>query len=180
MLPYFLKCEHHHTQGSSEHVYNGPIITTNHKVPGRNFPLREAVKEAWKSVGLQYNPDLNGGSPQGFADIVETRLDGKRQLVSEAYSLAGVKVLTNTLVKRVIVEEINGKMVATGVELADGKIFRAGKEVVISAGTYRTPQILLLSDIEPAEELQKHGIRQTVNLPNVGKNLHDHLRVSQW
>jgi choline dehydrogenase-like flavoprotein len=122
---------------------------------------------------------LNAGSPLGFGELSENRHKGMRQLASSAYSLKGVQLMTETLVKRVLVEENNGRKVATGVELADGKTISA-KEVIVSAGAYRTPQVLLLSGIGPAAELAKHGIEQTVDSPEVGKNLHDHLAVSQW
>lgn len=91
----------------------------------------------------------------------------------------GVRVMTETLVNRVIIEKRDRSQVAIGVELANGEILSAKKEVIISAGAYRTPQVLLLSGIGPAEELRKHGIEQVVNLPEVGSNLHDHMGVGQ-
>jgi len=93
--------------------------------------------------------------------------------------LNGVRVMTETLVNRVIIEKRDRSQVAIGVELANGEILSAKKEVIISAGAYRTPQVLLLSGIGPAEELRKHGIEQVVNLPEVGSNLHDHMGVGQ-
>jgi choline dehydrogenase-like flavoprotein len=88
-------------------------------------------------------------------------------------------VMTETLVNRVIVEKRDGKQVAIRVELANGELLSAKKEIIISAGAYRTPQVLLLSGIGPAEELRKHGIEQVVKLPEVGSNLHDHMGVGQ-
>ena len=91
----------------------------------------------------------------------------------------GVRVMTETLVNRVIIEKRDRSQVAIGVELANGEILSAKKEVIISAGAYRTPQVLLLSGIGPTEELRKHGIEQVANLPEVGFNLHDHMGVGQ-
>ncbi|KAF4626524.1 hypothetical protein G7Y89_g11633 [Cudoniella acicularis] len=73
----------------------------------------------------------------------------------------------------------DGTRVASGVELADGRTISANKEVVISAGTIRTPQLLLLSGIGPKEELDNHGIEQVVESPEVGKNLWDHFGLMQ-
>ena len=87
--------------------------------------------------------------------------------------------MTDTLVKRVIVEQIDGRNIATGVELASGEAVTAKEEIIISAGAYRTPQVLILSGIGPSEELKKHGIKQVMDLADVGKNLHDHLGIPQ-
>lgn len=155
------------------------MYTCNVTSSGRNFPLRDMVKAAWEAVGLEQIPDANSGSPQGFADLTENRKNGLRQLACDAYPLSGVQVMTETLVKRVVVEQIDGRKIATGVELASGEVIAANEEIIISAGAYRTPQVLMLSGIGPAAELKKHGIKQVVELPEVGKNLHDHLGIPQ-
>jgi choline dehydrogenase-like flavoprotein len=123
-------------------------------------------------LGIKEVDDINAGSPLGMADIVESRIKGQRVVASAAYSLEGVTVMTSTIARRVI---ISSSKVATGVELADGRIFIAKSEIILSAGSVRTPQLLILSGIGPAEELNKHGIEQIVDAPEVGKNLWDHL-----
>ena len=95
-----------------------------------------------------------------------------RQLASTSYDLSKVKVITETLVKCVMVD--NEKQ-ATGVELSNGTKIIAQREVIITSGAYRTPQILMLSGIGPSDELEKHGITPKVESPGVGKNFHDHL-----
>lgn len=74
----------------------------------------------------------------------------------------------------------DGKKVAGGIEVADGQVFHATKEVILSAGAYRTPQVLLLSGIGASEELAKHNIVQTVDSPEVGRNFHDHYAFVMW
>jgi choline dehydrogenase-like flavoprotein len=110
---------------------------------------------------------------------VENWRDGKRQIASAVYPLDGVRVLTDTLVSKVIVNE---EKVAVGVELASGEthMIRPGGQVVISAGAYRTPQVLMLSGIGHAKDLADFGIPVAVDLPLVGKNLHDHLMVFRY
>lgn len=125
---------------------------------------------------MKHIADGNSGSPQGLAELVENRNEGKRQLASSVYPLEGIKVLTDTLVARILVTAKK----ATGVELADGQVISAKREVILSAGAYRTPQVLLLSGIGPLQDLAGHGITQTVDLPGVGQNLHDHMSVALW
>jgi choline dehydrogenase-like flavoprotein len=181
MLPYFRKTETHHAPDAdpNDHGFEGGMYTASVTSSGRNYPLRNMVKRAWEAIGLKNIPDANSGSPQGFADVTENRRNGERQLASDACPLVGVKVMSETLVKRVIIEQVDGRKVATGVELANGEVITATKEIIISAGAYRTPQVLMLSGIGPSDELKKHGIKQIVDSSDVGKNLHDHLGVGQ-
>jgi choline dehydrogenase-like flavoprotein len=134
--------------------------------------LRDLVRAAWKDLGIKEVDDINAGSPLGMADIVESRIKGELVVASAAYSLEGVTVTTSTIARRVMISSLK---VATGVELADGRIFTARREVILSAGSIRTPQLLMLSGIGAAEELKKHGIEQVVEAPEVGRNLWDHL-----
>jgi choline dehydrogenase-like flavoprotein len=180
LLPYFQRSERHfdvdadHTQ----HGFDGPITTASVRSSGRNFPLRDKVLKIWSHLGLQQIPDANNGQPQGIANLVENWKDGKRQIASDAYPLHGVKVVTNTLVRRVIVED----GIAVGVELAHGEkhMVKQGGQVVVSAGAYRTPQVLQLSGIGDPTQLSQHGITTLVNLPQVGSNLHDHMMLFRY
>jgi choline dehydrogenase-like flavoprotein len=104
-------------------------------------------------------------------------------LASQAYGLAnlpGITILTDTVVPEVILEEREGEQAATGVETVTGEIYNVSKEVIISAGAYRTPQLLILFEIGPAEELSRHNIPVLVDCPDVGRNLHDHFCFPQW
>ncbi|GMF69582.1 unnamed protein product [Aspergillus oryzae] len=81
----------------------------------------------------------------------------------------------------VILEERDDKKekVATGVEVVGGEKYFASREVIVSAGAYRTPQVLMLSGIGPAE-LVNHNITQLVDAPEFGRNLHDHFSFVRW
>jgi choline dehydrogenase-like flavoprotein len=187
-LPYFKRSEKHCDVDSNreEHGFDGPIHTANARSSGRKYPLREPVRQAWESLGLKLKVDGNDGSPQGIAELTENWRDGKRQIASEAYGLKQkrVEVVTDTIVHRIIFEDkgVRSKPKAIGVECDGGKRFlvKDGGEVVVSSGTYRTPQLLLLSGIGSKHDTEKHGIKQIVNLPGVGKNLHDHLLVFRY
>ncbi|KAE8154745.1 glucose dehydrogenase [Aspergillus avenaceus] len=181
-LPYFRKVESHFDpDGDREaHGFEGPIKTESVTSTGRRYPLRREVEEAWRTVGVTYNPDMNSGNPLGVVEVVENRVVGLRQMSSSVYPL-DIEILTDTLVGRVVIEENNGRKVATAVELADGgRRIAARREVVLSAGAYRSPQILMLSGIGPADELHSHGIDVILDLPDVGRHFHDHIAVSQW
>ena len=138
------------------------------------------MKAAYATIGINENTDGNAGSNLGLSEVVESRINGSRVVASDSYPLHGVQLMPDTLVKRVLIEGKYGKMVATGVELADGKLYHAKREVILSAGAFRTPQLLMLSGIGAGRELQSCGVTQIVNAPEVGKNLHDHLGVKQW
>ncbi|KAH7070399.1 putative glucose dehydrogenase [Paraphoma chrysanthemicola] len=176
MLPYFQRSEHHHdpTSDASQHGFDGPVHTASVTSSGRKFPLRDAVLKMWSHLGLEYKPDLNDGHPQSISDLVESWKDGKRQITPSVYPLDGVKVLTNTVVKRIILSEDN---IATGVELTTNETIslNQGGQVILSAGAYRTPQILMLSGIGDPAHLATHAIPLKIALPAVGQNLHDHL-----
>lgn len=105
--------------------------------------------------------------------------DGKRQLASQVYDLSNVQVLTETLVHRVLIEELNGIILAKGVQLAKGQRIYA-KEVIISVGAYRTLQVLMLSGIGSSVEFARHGIPTILDSLSVGQNFHDHLALCQW
>lgn len=131
----------------------------------RQYPLREKVKEAWAKVGVSYKRDMNDGNPLGLGELIENRVNCVRHIASSAYGLKNVEIVTETLVRRVVVTDKDSLKVATAVELTGGhedtghRIIKARREVIISAGTYRSPQILMLSGLGPQEELKKHGIQ---------------------
>ena len=178
MLPYFRKTETHHDPNGvdpQQHGFDGPIHTT---ASARKYPLKELLNAAFiKGTGLPASTDANGGNPIGVAPYTENwHPKGKRQPAGKAYSLKGVDIVTNSPVRRVV---LDGK-VAKGAELVDGRKIMAKREVIISCGSIRTPQLLMLSGIGPAAELSKHGIEQLVDSPEVGGNFHDHVCMAQF
>ena len=168
LLPYFKKSEHWHNDkdDAAQHGFSGPIHTSS---GGRDYALCEPIKEAFLSTGLRFNPDMNNGDPNGIARLVENWHEASRQHAAICYKLEGVDVMTNTVVERVLFE--GSKTI--GVQLAGGQRLTALKEVIVSCGALRTPQLLMLSGIGPKSELSKHDIKQVIELP-VGQNLHDH------
>ncbi|OGM41146.1 hypothetical protein ABOM_009852 [Aspergillus bombycis] len=189
LLPYFKRTETHFDGAKADsamHGTDGPIHNTSvsSSSPERKYPLREPLRAAWARVGVEYVPDANAGSPLGLGELVENWRAGQRQISSEAYGVlncSGITIMTETMVRRVILEDRDGKTekVATGVEVVGGEKYFASREVIVSAGAYRTPQVLMLSGIGPAE-IANHNITQLVNVPGVGCNLHDHFSFVRW
>lgn len=187
-LEYFKRTERYQAgknDSSGSHGFDGPITleSVTSSDPNRRYPLQEPLKAAWGRVGVHERPDGNSWQPVGLTEYVEGFKHGKRQLASEAYGLGtlkNVEILTDTLVKRVLFEDKNRKKTAVGIEVADGTRYMASKEVIISTGAYRTPQLLQLSGIGPPDVLEKHGIPLVLDAPEVGRNFHDHFCVVQW
>lgn len=127
-------------------------------------------------------PDLdqNTGNNIGRAEVCEGRREGKRQWSASAYSLEGVDILTDTLAKRVVLKRDGTTETpkATGVEVVDGTVY-SGKNIIVSAGAFKTPQLLMLSGVGPSAHLKDVGIEPLVDLPEVGQGLHDHMSLFQ-
>ena len=158
------------------------MYTSSVTSSGRKYPLRETILKAWEGLGLKQIEDANNGFPQGIAELVENRRNGLRQLTSQVYPLQGVHVLTETMVGRIILTEGQGGKVATGVELLDGRQLQAktGGEVLLCAGSYRSPQVLMLSGIGPKDDLARYDIPLQLDSPWVGKNFHDHQMIFRY
>lgn len=193
LLPHFKRMESYCISGDREgvvdtgaHGFDGPIhnVSVSGSSEERVYPLREPLRKAWTRLGVKEIPDANAGSPSGLSELVEDWHDGKRQIASEVFGICErpeVTIMTDTMVQRVLIEENEtGKKIAKGAQVLGGHIFHAAKEVIISAGAYRTPQVLMLSGIGPQDELAKHGIDMVLDAPQVGRNLHDHFAFAQW
>ncbi|KAH7322404.1 GMC oxidoreductase [Stachybotrys elegans] len=180
LLPYMKKSEAFwsKTINKDQHGLCGAnsiqsVISTN-----REFPLRQQLLDSWAELGINAVPDLDGnaGHPLGVADVQENRVQGRRQIASNTHPLDKVTVLVNTTVAKIVLETVDGSLTATGVELDSGIKIKS-RQVVLSAGAIRSPQILLLSGIGPKEHLDELGISVALDQPQVGKNLAEHSLI---
>ena len=160
----------------------GPLRTTHVRSP---HPLSQAWLDAARAYGLPDNDGFNGAEQEGVGLYRAAQSDGRRWSASDAYlkpaaERANVTIETGAVALAVIVE--GGR--ATGVRyLRDGTEHeaRAASEVVLCAGAIKSPQLLMLSGIGPADDLREHGIEPVVDSPNVGHGLQDHpLIVVEW
>jgi choline dehydrogenase len=181
VLPYFRKAESNERGEDQFHGKLGPLSVCD---PQTRHPLTNAFMQAAIEAGHPVNPDFNGASQDGVGFYQVTQRKGRRCSTAVAYlqpamSRPNLKVLSNALVTRIL---FDGKR-ATGVEIArNGQLeeIRADSEVVLAAGAYNSPQLLLLSGIGPAADLAPLQIAVRHDLP-VGIGLQDHpLVMMSW
>ncbi len=175
LLPYFIRSESFSQGASAHHGADGPMTVW---LPDRLHPVAEAYMAAAEEAGFARSGDHNGPRMEGPARNSLMIRDGRRVSVSDAYldpvrARPNLEVVTEALVERVVISA--GR--ATGIEavIAGERRTLAAATVVLSAGAVSSPMILMRSGIGAPEDLAPHGIDCALDLPAVGRNLHDHL-----
>ena len=178
VLPYFKRLESRDQGDAFYRGRSGPISVRSGL--GDN-PLYGAFRQAVLDAGHPETPDYNGASQWGVSNTQHSITKGYARRSSPLFAYLrpamgreNLDVVTNAQVTRVL---LDGRM-ARGVEyVTGGQSYRAmaEAEVVLSAGTYKTPHILMLSGIGPADHLRDFDIDPVQHLPGVGQNLQDHL-----
>lgn len=173
VLPFFKKSERNLLgQDPALHGTLGELVVDRPRDPN---PLSHLFIKAAEHLGLRRNDDFNGREFEGVGIYNVTQKDAKRLSSYRAFvaplQRPNLTVLSGRQVGRLLLE---GERV-TGIELRSGERLLARREVILSAGSLGSPQILLASGIGPGEELKAAGIAVTHDLPGVGKNLQDHL-----
>ena len=160
------------------HGIEGPL---NIAPPRSVNPLARAYLEAAQLAGHELNPDFNGARQNGVGFYSFTQRNGERVTAEAAYldpvrGRPNLTVIAETQVTKIL---LDGN-VATGVSVRrHGRTETIeAREIILSAGSFVSPQLLMLSGIGPARELARHGIPLVVDLPGVGQNLQDHLDVT--
>mmetsp|Transcript_52209 Transcript_52209/g.167326 ORF Transcript_52209/g.167326 Transcript_52209/m.167326 type:complete len:591 (+) Transcript_52209:124-1896(+) len=189
VLPYFRKAQRHGLGASAYRGGQGPL-----RVERRRSQQVRAINDAFVQAGLQagypHTEDMNGFQQEGFGQMDMTvGPDGVRASTAHCYlwpllrprseeerAAAGrLTVLTHARVLRLLFEGSR----AVGVEVADGQgtshRLLASEEVLLSAGAVGSPQLLMLSGVGDPPELERLGIDVRHALPDVGRNLQDHL-----
>jgi choline dehydrogenase len=180
VLPYFKKAENQGRGADEFHGVGGPLHVSDQTEKGE---LSVAVLAACVEAGIPANPDFNGARQEGCGYYQTTTSNKRRWSAAKAYLSnppANLVIRTGAHATRVVIAQ--GR--ATGVEYqtAEGRrTSYARGEVIVSGGTYGSPQLLLLSGLGPAQHLQDMGIEVVRNMPAVGSNLHDHFNtVASW
>lgn len=181
VLPYFIRSETNQTHVDSPyHGHDGPINVRHISQPNR---LNQDFLAAFAALGEYPScDDLNGPRPEGYGLRQGTIRNGRRDSSANAFlrpalSRRNLTLRTDSPVTRIVVEGNS----AVGVEVRTStgiQQLRATREVLLAAGAVQSPQILMLSGIGTADELQQHGITVQQHLPGVGGNYHDHLAAS--
>jgi len=176
-LPYFKRMERCLAGPDAYRGGSGPIILERGAASG---PLETAFFAAAEQAGYRLTDDVNGYRQEGFARFDRTIYHGRRMSASRSYlrpirARKNLEVRCRAFVTRVLFEGTR----AVGVEAVEGgraRIFRAA-EVILCGGAFNSPQLLQLSGVGNAVELEALGVRVLHDLPGVGENLQDHLEV---
>ena len=175
LLPYFRRIESWEKGGDAFRGGDGPLRVTESRW---RDPVAEAFIAASEALGLPYTPDINGARQEGIGRGQTTIKDGRRHSAAAAFlgparHRPNLSIETGALATRLLFEGHR----ATGVEyLRRGRVRTAhAGEVILSAGVFNTPHLLMLSGIGPADMLRAQGIVPLLDRPMVGGNLQDHL-----
>lgn len=183
VLPYFKKTESYIHGADDMHGGNGELRVEDRRV---NWEILDAWRDAAEEYGIPKIDDFNRGNNNGCAYFQVNQNRGVRQSTYRAFvkpilHRKNLTVVTDAQVERLLLEQNDGQKRATGVKvrLKDGLVKKilASKEVILSAGSIGSPQLLQLSGIGPAELLNQHGVPVFHDLPGVGENLQDHLQI---
>ncbi|AJC20635.1 GMC family oxidoreductase [Pandoraea pulmonicola] len=175
VLPYFRRNEHNERGADAWHGTGGPLNVADLRTVN---PFSRHYVDAAREAGFPVSDDFNGAQQEGAGIYQVTQKDGQRWNAARAYlhgkTRANLHVVTDALVQRIV---FDGKR-ATGVRLQRRgalETLRARAEVVLSAGAFNSPQLLMCSGIGPAQHLRAHGVEVRVDAPGVGENLQDHI-----
>ncbi len=174
VLPYFKRSEDNERGEDAYHGVGGPLSISDSR---SMQPLIETMLEAAVQAGYELNPDLNGAQQEGVGRFQLTQRNGRRWSAADAFlhpaaDRPNLEIVSNAFVPRLVFEGNR----AVGVEVVrDGAsdTVLAEREVILSAGSYQSPVLLMVSGIGPADEIAPLGITVRENLP-VGHNLQDH------
>jgi choline dehydrogenase-like flavoprotein len=180
VLPYFKKSEHNERGADAWHGTGGPLNVMDLRSPNRFGPV---FVQAAVQAGHKANADFNGADQEGVGMYQVTHRNGERCSAAKAYltphlDRPNLRVVTGALCTRLLME---GQR-AVGAEYRQGgqlHQIKSKREVLLTAGSLQSPQLLMLSGIGPAADLQALGITPVHDLPGVGANLHDHVDVVQ-
>jgi len=175
VLPLFKRSENNERGADELHGVGGPLNVADLRDPN---PIARAFIEAAVQAGFRETADFNGPEQEGFGFYQVTQKNGRRFNSARAYigdaKPANLSVIADAQARRIV---FHGKR-ATGVEYrANGRTVtvEARRSVVVSAGAFGSPQLLMVSGIGPAAHLKQHGIPVLHDSPEVGANLQDHL-----
>jgi len=177
VLPWFKRSESNIRGESAYHGAEGPMAVSDPQPD----TLSRAFVDAAAEAGLPRNDDFNGATQEGAGFYQLNARNGTRASSADGYLRQArlrrnLVVKTDTLVHRIVFDGTT----ASAVEYVHrGRVSRANAgEIVLAAGAFNSPQLLLRSGVGPAAQLCRHDIPVVADLPGVGENLHNHYRAS--
>ncbi len=175
LVPYFRKQEGNQRFDNEAHGADGPLKVSD---PLYRADVADRFVRAMQRQGLPFSTDFNAGSLRGVGYMQTTTHRGQRCSAVDAFlapvmSDPHLSLVTQANVHRILFDGDR----AVGVEYTvHGMLVhaRASAEVIVCAGVFATPKLLMLSGIGPATHLREHGVEVRVDSPGVGEHLQDH------
>ena len=176
VLPFFKRMERYEGGDGAFRGHDGPIHVTN---PPPRLPLFAALIAAAGQVGIPHNPDYNGATQDGIAMSQASIASGRRMSTARCYldpirTRANLRIETGALTETLLLDGRRCIGVRYSIDSVPHEV-RAAREVIVSAGSINSPQLLELSGIGQPERLRDLGIEVRHALPGVGENLRDHF-----
>jgi choline dehydrogenase len=178
LMPHFLAAEGNTIFADRHHNTDGPLRVS---LPTRINALNLAAIRGFQQAGLPFNPDYNGAVQGGVSPVQVTIGDARRCSAAGAFlhparRRPNLTVRTRARTERVLLDGAR----AVGAEFVQHRRRRRvrARQVILCAGSFNSPRILMLSGIGPEEELARHGIATRTKSPDVGRHLQDHPKVS--
>ena len=176
VLPYFKKSENNERGADDYHGVGGPLNVADRPYTSE---VSHAMLRAAVEVGFPRNEDFNGADQEGVGYNQVNKKNGSRcsaatAFLNPALSRPNLTVETYALATRIVFDRTR----AFGVDYlqnGESRQVRAEREIVLCGGADKSPQLLLLSGVGPADDLRRFDIPLVIDLPGVGKNLQDHL-----
>ena len=175
VLPYFRRAEGNERGADALHGADGPLNVSNLRFQN---PFSHRFVRAAIEAGFPRNDDFNGPQQEGVGFYQVTQRDGQRWSVARAYIYGRARPNLHTIADAAVLRVVFDGKRAKGVEVMRGGLtetIEARAEVVLSAGTFNSPQLLMCSGIGPADHLRALGIPVLHDAAEVGRNLTDHV-----
>ena len=177
VLPVFKRQEGNQVFGDAFHGQDGLLKVD---APNPKHPVCTRLIEAAQACGLPRTQDFNGATQEGVGWYQVTAHDGLRQSAAACFlrphlGRENLSVITGVQVQRLQI--VNRRATAIEGRAEDGSalIVQARREIILSAGSFHSPRLLMLSGIGPQDELDRHGIEIVHQSEEVGRNYHDHI-----
>jgi choline dehydrogenase-like flavoprotein len=179
VLPVYKRQESNTRLADPYHGTTGPLIVAD---PEYKHPVTAAAIEAALQIGLLPNEDFNGAEQEGAGWYQATAHQGRRRSAAVCFlrpvmNYRNLTVLTNFRVERLRIENRQARAVEARQEGSREVVIRANKEIVLTAGSFNSPKLLMLSGIGPKLHLDQLGIETHHDAPAVGGNYQDHVGV---
>ena len=179
VLPYFKKSENHFDGETELHGAGGEWNVAQQRL---QWEILEAFADACEQAGIPKIPDFNTGDNEGVSYFQVNQKDGLRWNTAKAFlrpamQRSNLTVWTKTQTERVLLEGRQARAILVHPKSSEPRTVGARREIILSAGSIGSPQILELSGIGDSSRMKELGIQPLHDLPGVGENLSDHLQV---